>query len=116
MSPVASSKLTEASASEPTARERIWQVVYQIPAGCVASYGQVAGLAGLPNGARQVGRVMGKLPEDTTLPWHRVITSAGRIAFPPATAAFREQRQRLSEDGIPCPNGRVSMAKYGWRP
>ncbi len=116
MSPAASSKLTEGSASEPTARERVWHVVYQIPEGSVASYGQVAGLAGLPNGARQVGRVMGKLPEGTTLPWHRVITSSGRIAFPPTTAAFHEQRLRLTEEGVPCPNGRVSMAKYRWSP
>ena len=116
MSPAASSKPTEASASEPTARERIWHVVSQIPPGSVASYGQVAGLAGLPTGARQVGRVMGQLPEGSSLPWHRVITSTGRLAFPADSAAYREQRLRLIEEGVPCPNGRVSMPTYRWNP
>ena len=93
---------------------RIWNVVAAIPAGRVASYGQVARLAGLPNGARQVGRILGQLPEGTGLPWHRVLTASGKIAFPAKSPAFREQRLRLSEEGVECRNGRVSMTRYRW--
>ena len=116
MSLAASSKPTEAFVSDPSHRERIWHVVSLIPPGRVANYGQIASLAGLPNGAREVGRVLGQLPIDTTLPWHRVITSSGRIAFAPKSAAFQEQQLRLARDGVPCSKGKVSMAKYQWEP
>ena len=54
--------------------EIIWQVVASIPYGTVATYGQVAQLAGLPGYARYVGATLKQLPKDTLLPWHRVIT------------------------------------------
>jgi methylated-DNA-protein-cysteine methyltransferase-like protein len=60
--------------------ERIWQIVASIPSGQVASYGQIATLAGLPGYARFVGTTLGKLPQNTSLPWHRVVNASLHIA------------------------------------
>ena len=60
--------------------ERIWQVVAQIPAGRVISYGDVAKRAGLPGYAQVCGHDLGKLPKDTRLPWHRVVNASRKIA------------------------------------
>ena len=93
--------------------ERIWQVVHSIPRGQVATYGQVAGLAGLPGYARYVGTVLSKLPTGTKLPWHRVINSKGQISFPQGSEQYNEQKNRLEKEGVVFLNGRVSFRKYG---
>lgn len=106
-----------ASASEDGAaaiRQRIWQVVHAIPRGRVASYGQVAAQAGLPRGARLVGRVLSQLPPGSALPWHRVVNSRGCISFPEGSPAFREQRQRLLVEGVEFRNGRIPRAQFAW--
>ena len=59
---------------------RIYAVVRRIPRGRVASYGQVARLAGLPGHARQVGYAMHALPAGTTVPWHRVVNAQGAVS------------------------------------
>jgi methylated-DNA-protein-cysteine methyltransferase-like protein len=96
--------------------ERIWQAVYQIPKGKVASYGQIAQLAGLPNAARYVGSVLRRLPRDTQLPWHRVITAQGKLAFPAQSPPWREQRGRLIDEGITFTGERIAMKVFGWKP
>src|SRR5690606_21412588 len=68
--------------------ERIREVVRDIPRGCVASYGQGAEIAGIPRGARQVGYALRTLPARSDVPWHRVVTASGRVAFPPDSASF----------------------------
>lgn len=92
-------------------RQRIWQVVSQIPAGMVASYGQIAALAGQPGAARFVGHVMKTLPADSRLPWHRVVNSQGCINSPNST----EQRQRLAAEGVGFRGERVAMSKHHWQ-
>ena len=62
------------------ARERVWQIVAMIPRGHVASYGQIARLAGMPAHARFVGATLRNLPANTRLPWHRVVNAALRIS------------------------------------
>ena len=57
--------------------DAVYQIVGAIPAGCVASYGQVARQAGYPRHARFVGRLMSRLPDGSALPWHRVIRGDG---------------------------------------
>ena len=104
---------TETSLSN---EQRIWQVVSRIPAGAVASYGQVAELAGLPRAARLVGRTLKKLPEDTRLPWHRVINSQGKIAFAAGSPPFERQRTRLLKEGIQFHGDRIPMSRYRWQP
>lgn len=98
----------------PTQTERICQVVVSIPAGRVLSYGRVAGLAGYPRGHRIAARVLARLPPGSRVPWHRVITASGRLAFPKGTASFRHQSARLREEGVIVRAGKVSMARYLW--
>lgn len=68
--------------------QKIWQVVAAIPAGKVASYGQIADMAGLGRQARYIGKALGKLPEGHSIPWYRVIRSNGQIAFPIGSEAL----------------------------
>jgi methylated-DNA-protein-cysteine methyltransferase related protein len=96
--------------------ERIWQTVSDIPQGNVASYGQIAAIAGIPRGARQVGYALRKLPRGHTLPWHRVITSSGRIAFAAGSRPYKEQVKRLKMEGVTVQEGKVDMRKYRWQP
>ena len=93
-----------------SAIERIQAVVRAIPRGNVAGYGEVARRAGLPGRARLAARVL-SMNTDTTLPWHRVVRSDGRIAFPLGSEGFREQSERLRSEGISMRNGRVRMPK-----
>ncbi|MEQ9023002.1 MAG: MGMT family protein [Pseudomonadales bacterium] len=99
-----------------TNQEKIWQIVYRIPKGKVASYGQVAKLAGLPGYARYVGYVMKSLPSGTKLPWHRVVNSKGAISFKQGTSQYRRQKKLLEDDGVVFIKGRFSLARYGWKP
>jgi methylated-DNA-protein-cysteine methyltransferase-like protein len=93
-------------------RERVWQVVAAIPAGRVATYGQVAALAGVPRGARFVGTVLRELPRASRLPWHRVLNASGRLSVDPLSA--REQRERLEAEGVAFVGGRVSLSRFRW--
>lgn len=86
-------------------RRRIYAAVAAIPAGRVASYGQIAARAGLVRGARQVGRALADCPPG--LPWHRVVNAAGRISLPPGSPGFREQADRLRGEGIELRDGRI---------
>ena len=95
---------------------RIYAVVRRIPRGRVATYGQVAALAGLPRAARQVGYALHALSGATVLPWYRVINASGRISLPPGAGGI-EQRLRLIADGVPVDQrGGVSLARHQWRP
>lgn len=114
-------RLRQAPQTEPAAgpdprREALYLVLAQVPAGKVVSYGQLAQLAGLGRAARWVGRCLGQLPDGTQLPWHRVITAAGRLSLPPGSASGAEQRARLREEGISLSNDRVDIRRHGWRP
>lgn len=101
---------------EPTREQRIWQVVLAIPPGRVASYGQVADMAGLGRQARFVGRALGMLPEGHSVPWFRVIRNTGQIAFPDGSDTFIRQKTLLEQDGVEVINGRVSMQRFRWQP
>jgi len=92
------------------AAERILAAVRAIPRGQVAGYGEVARRAGLPGRARLAARVL-STNTDRTLPWHRVLRSDGRIAFPEGSEGFREQSRRLRGEGIDVRNGRVRIAR-----
>ena len=64
-----------------TRLRRIWDTIADIPPGSVANYGQVAEIAGIPRGARQVGYALRHTPDGMNLPWHRVVQSSGSSAF-----------------------------------
>lgn len=101
---------------EPTKEQKIWQVVAAIPQGKVASYGQVAAMAGLGRQARFVGRALGKLPAGHSFPWHRVIRSNGQIAFPEGTETCQLQTEKLRLEGVDVYKGRVKMKDFQWQP
>ncbi len=97
--------------------ERIWQVVAAIPAGCVASYGDVARHAGLPGAARRVGRSLRCLPAGTRIPWFRVVNARGRLSLPAESRSHATQRQRLQAEGVVFrDNGSIDLRRYRWRP
>jgi methylated-DNA-protein-cysteine methyltransferase-like protein len=102
--------------------ESIWRVVSRIPRGRVATYGQIARMAGLPGAARTVGWAMNALPDGAraggrAVPWHRVINAAGRIS-PRASDAGGEggrQARRLRAEGVRVSRaGRIELARFGW--
>lgn len=104
------------SAEVKIKRESIWQVVHMIPSGKVATYGQVAALAGLPQAARFAGTSLKGLPKTTRIPWHRVINAQGKISLPKLSVSYQEQHQRLTQEGVLIRNGRIALKNYQWEP
>lgn len=98
--------MSKPTAAKDDAAVRILSAIRAIPAGEVAGYGEVARRAGLPGRARLVARILGQ-NDDPALPWHRVLRSDGRIAFPEGSKGFREQAQRLRAEGVRVEGGRV---------
>ncbi len=96
--------------------QRIYAVVRRIPRGRVATYGQVAELAGLPGHARQVGYALHVLPAGTAVPWHRVINARGEVSRRSEPGAELTQRMLLEREGV-CfdARGRVQLRSHGWR-
>ena len=101
--------------SGKTRRERIYAVVRAIPRGRVATYGQVAQLAGLPGHARLVGYALAALDTDSGVPWHRVVNAQGGISLAADSHAARAQRALLEAEGITMRGGRVPLDRYRWR-
>lgn len=100
--------------SEPSSYQRIYRVVAKIPRGRVATYGQVAELAGLPRAARQVGYALAAL-HDQKLPWHRVLNAAGEVSARSEPQFEGLQRAMLEREGVKFDaRGRVSLARYRW--
>lgn len=95
--------------------ERIYAAARRIPPGRVATYGQVARLAGLPRHARQVGYAMAALPAGSDVPWQRVVNAQGKVS-PRAVPGFEEQQRVLLErEGVAFgPSGRIVMARHHW--
>ncbi len=96
--------------------QRALEIIRSIPRGRVASYGQVAALAGSPHGARQVVRVLHSLSRSERLPWQRVVSSRGRISLPRG-AGFEVQRRLLRAEGVRVtPEGVIDLSRHGWKP
>jgi methylated-DNA-protein-cysteine methyltransferase-like protein len=96
--------------------EKIWAAIREIPEGRVASYGQIAEIAGVPRGARQVGYALRHLPPGISVPWYRVLQVSGNIAFEKGSDKFDQQSGRLIKEGIVILEGKVDMRKYRWQP
>lgn len=96
--------------------ERIYAVVREIPEGRVATYGQVAVLAGLPGHARQVGYALHALKDDG-VPWHRVINAQGKVSPRSEPGYDGYQRHLLEEEGVVFKlGGAVDLKRYRWHP
>lgn len=92
--------------------QAIVRAVQAIPRGKVASYGQVAALAGLPGRARLVGRVLANLPPNSKVPWHRVINARGEISLDGEGAA-RQRRLLIAEGVTFTASGHVDLRRHG---
>jgi methylated-DNA-protein-cysteine methyltransferase-like protein len=96
-------------------RARIYEVVSRIPKGKVATYGQVATLAGMRGHARQVGYALHDLPEGSSVPWHRVINARGEISPRGVSGSDESQRRRLEAEGVDFDSARIHLARFRWR-
>lgn len=102
---------------------RVWRVVARVPRGRVATYGQIARMAGLHRGARTVGWALRALPDECRVegrrvPWHRVINALGTISLHggPGDAGTGRQAAALRREGIAVlPGGRIDLGRYLWR-
>jgi methylated-DNA-protein-cysteine methyltransferase-like protein len=93
----------------------VWQVVEGIPRGHVLTYGEVARLAGMGRMARRVSQAMRRAPRDRRLPWHRVVNAQGKISFPEDSRGYRQQRQRLEDEGVVFLQGKIDLDKFGYQ-
>ena len=97
--------------------QHFYAVISRIPLGKVATYGQIAALAGYPGQARQVGYALNVTPAELDIPWQRVINAQGRVSPRANPIAEEIQRQILEAEGSRFDaQGRVSLSKYQWHP
>jgi methylated-DNA-protein-cysteine methyltransferase-like protein len=95
--------------------KRIYAAIKKVPRGKVASYGQIAAIAGIPRHARQVGYALHSLPEGSKLPWHRIVNSQGKISPRGLNGSDEWQRILLEEEGVEFGlAGRINLRKYRW--
>lgn len=98
-----------------TAFQKIYDVVKQIPQGKVATYGQIAALAGNKHWARVVGYALHANPDPDHIPCYRVVNREGRVSPAFAFGGQNRQIELLKADGIPCSAGRVDLERYQWK-
>lgn len=92
--------------------ERIFKMAALIPSGKVATYGQLAFLAGIPRGGRMAGKALASVKEGLNIPCHRVVNSVGRCA-----PGYNEQPALLKAEGVTfLKDGRVDMKRHIWNP
>ena len=99
-----------------TAFDKIYAVVIKIPRGCVASYGQIAFLAGNPRWARVVGYALHVNPKPGIIPCHRVVMKDGSLTDSFAFGGSEQQRLLLESEGVSfTADGKVDMKKHLWQ-
>ncbi len=93
---------------------RVKKAIMAIPRGKVATYSQIAALAGNYKAARQVARVLHASSDKDCLPWHRVINSRGGISLPRGRG-FEEQKRLLKKEGVAVDrSGRIALKEFQW--
>ena len=101
-------------AGSRTFRSAVYAVVRKIPRGEVATYGQIALLAGRERAARAVGGAMRSCPDD--VPWHRVVNALGGISRRRRDVGMLTQRIRLEQEGVKLRRGKVWLSRHQWEP
>ena len=100
--------------------ERVWATVKRIPRGRVATYGQIAALAGMPRHARQAGYALAATPANKKIPWHRVINAQGKISLRLKhwdSGSDDLQRILLEAEGVLFDShGKVDLKRFRWQP
>lgn len=96
--------------------EKVKKLIKRTPRGKVATYGQIAALAGSPAGARQVSRILHSCSRKDNLPWHRIVNRKGKISLEPGNG-FEIQMQLLIEEGVVFDgNGIIDFDRFLWKP
>jgi methylated-DNA-protein-cysteine methyltransferase-like protein len=94
--------------------DKIYSVIRKIPRGKVATYGQIARLAGLGPNARMVGYALHALPSDQRVPWHRVVAAGGKISL--GGEGRSVQCKLLESEGVEfTEGGTISLSRFGWQ-
>ncbi|GLQ29708.1 MGMT family protein [Litoribrevibacter albus] len=96
--------------------DAVLYILGQIPKGKVTTYGKIAKMAGFPSHARYVGKLLSQLPQDSKLPWYRVINGQGRISFSEDSERYITQKSLLEQEGISFLNGKVNLKIHQWCP
>jgi methylated-DNA-protein-cysteine methyltransferase-like protein len=97
--------------------DAIHRLVSQIPRGHVATYGQIADLAGIPGQSRRVGYALSGLPSGSDVAWQRVVNAKGEISLPKGSRGHLLQRKLLRAEGVLFDrNGRIALDRFQWRP
>ena len=94
--------------------ERVYEAVKQIPYGKVATYGQIAWMAGNPRASRAVGWALHRNPQPGVIPCHRVVNREGRLAPAFAFGGIDAQKALLEREGVAVVDGFVDLAEYLW--
>lgn len=97
-------------------RTTVYEIVKQIPKGKVATYGQIAKLAGNPKAARAVGMYMRTNPDIPNIPCHRVVASDGKLTGYSAKDGVKTKKDMLMEEGVVFINDRVNLIVSKWNP
>ncbi|MEA2163738.1 MAG: methylated-DNA-protein-cysteine methyltransferase related protein [Thermoanaerobaculia bacterium] len=107
--------LSDSRSPKRDSRKKIYAAIKRIPRGRVATYGQIATIAGLDGHARQVGYALHDLPSGSDVPWHRVINARGEISPRSAGDSHELQRMLLEAEGVEFDlAGRVALKRYRW--
>lgn len=95
---------------------KVIALIRKVPAGKIATYGQIAKLAGKPQGARGVAWILNSSSKAHKLPWQRILNSSGKISFPVDSAEYRKQRKLLENEGIVFGDkGQIDLKKFQWK-
>jgi methylated-DNA-protein-cysteine methyltransferase-like protein len=101
--------------SPPTFAQQVLALIRRIPSGKVATYGQIASLAGKPHGARGVAWLLHSCSTAHNLPWHRVLNAKGKISFEKRSHNYKEQKRRLENEGVIFQSGdQLNMKVWQW--
>lgn len=96
--------------------KKVIRFIKKIPKGKVATYGQIAKLAGKPQGSRGVAWILHSCSKSHALPWQRVLNSKAQISFPASSAAYLRQKRLLEKEGVRFDErGRIDFKKYQWK-
>lgn len=106
--------MQHASSEQDTKIDAILSTLACIPAGKVSSYGDIAKRSGFPGLARYVAYILKHLPNDSKIPWHRVISSQGKISFPKDSDMHLLQRSKLLAEGIALSESNTVAKRFFW--
>lgn len=96
--------------------KKVIAAIQKIPKGKVATYGQIAGLAGKTHGARGVSWILHSSSKTYKLPWHRVLGSKGTISFPVKSSSYKEQKRLLQKEGVIfMDDDKIDLKKFQWK-